>query len=101
MVVRFGGGVELVLSPQELRDLVGVMRELGVIQADGVILGPTPTKLEQLESKHAQGELIDREELEAERHRQRIAAARQEIRDKVGADLTDEQCDRYLRPEAH
>lgn len=31
------------MKPDELRALVAVMRELGVIEADGVRLGPVPT----------------------------------------------------------
>lgn len=30
------------MTPQELRDLVGVMRELGVVEACGIVLGPAP-----------------------------------------------------------
>ena len=89
------------MTPAELRAMVAAMREVGAVQADGIILGPPPTKLEQLETKQAKGELVDREELEAERQRQAIAAARQEIRDKVGADLSDAECDRFIKPDAH
>jgi hypothetical protein len=80
--------------------MVAVMRELGVQACDGIVLGPPPTKLEVLERKADAGEVIDAEELAAERRRQKIAAARQEIRDKVGADLSDEECDRFIKPEA-
>lgn len=81
--------------------MVGVMRELGVVQCDGITLGPEPTKLQALEFRAKETpDLVDLTELEAERQKQRLAEARQDIRDKVGADLTDAQCDRFIRAEA-
>lgn len=88
------------MTPQELRAFVAVMREVGAVQAEGIILGPEPTKLATLEAKAAKGEQVDPAQLEAERRRARLEELRQEVRDKVGQDLPDAVCDRMIDPAA-
>ena len=88
------------MTPSELREFVAVMREVGAVQAEGIVLGPPPTKLGALEAKAAQGAEVDAQELAEERKRQRREELRQEVRDKVGADLPDEDCDRMIKTEA-
>lgn len=80
-----------------------MMRELGVTEAFGVKLGPPPSKLEELEAKQERepspllGEAIG--EL---RRQQRLQAARDAVRERLGAvggfDLSDDQVDRYIDP---
>lgn len=90
-------------SDSELRMLVGTMRELGVLQAFGVILGPEPDRLAKLE-KAAQRPDAGPEvtqALAAERRQARIEAARQEKRDMLagnGRTYTDAQIDQFIDP---
>ena len=84
----------------DLRELVGVMRELGVAQAFHVTLGPAPTKAVQLEAQAAQGQPVQ-QELAEEIRRQRI----QELVDEVelllaatGQTYTREQLLQFVDP---
>lgn len=52
------------MKPDELRALVAVMRELGVIEADGVRLGPAPTPAHAPRKRPTERE---QEDLDAER----------------------------------
>lgn len=78
------------------RARVALMRELGVITAFGITLGPeprAPSKLESLETKAAV------EDTPEARRAARIENAREDIRAKLGQwDLSAEQCDRMLDP---
>jgi hypothetical protein len=87
------------VTPLDLRAMVAVMRELGVAQADGIVLGPEPTKAQATIAKASAGVQVDPEELARAKRQQALEEARQEIRDKVGADLSDEECDRMLPAE--
>lgn len=73
-------------SVADLRDLCTCMRELGVLQAFGVVLGPAPVPAKEAAATP-----------EAKREA-RIAAARQDVRDKIGRELTDAEADRYIDP---
>jgi hypothetical protein len=90
-------------NAESLRSLVPVMRELGVLQAFGVILGPPPPRVVALAAK-AEANPEDAavsQELAEELRRGRLQAARDEIRLQVSAsgDMSDEDCDRLLGPE--
>lgn len=78
------------------RKHVALMRELGIAEAFGIVLGPAPmipTKLEVLEKKAAV------EDTKEARRDARVEAAREDIRAKLGQwDLSAEQCDRVLDP---
>lgn len=52
------------MKPDELRALVAVMRELGVIEADGVRLGPVPAPAHAPRKRPTERE---QEDLDAER----------------------------------
>ena len=91
-------------TDQDFRSLVASMRELGVLQAFGVTLGPEPTRLQKLEAEGKQRKLTKAEELEVAREtlEARIQGARQDMRDALahnGISYTDEQIDRLLPPE--
>lgn len=89
---------------EHLRRLVPVMRELGVLQAFGVILGPPPPKAVVLEAR-TQSEPENtqiRQELAEEMRRHRLEQAREEIRLDLAAsnpNLSDEECDALIGPE--
>lgn len=92
------------LSPEELRSLVAVMRELGVVQASGIILGPPPTRSADLEraakaEKDPVAKKLLEHETEAERLREAKAAWLDESREMFAAagDYSDEMLER-LRP---
>lgn len=86
-------------SEPDFRALVGAMRELGVLQAFGVTLGPEPTKLEKLERSAASDE--DRAERDRLRKEERIASERERVRNLLagtGKTYTVEQIDEYIDP---
>jgi hypothetical protein len=93
------------MTPDELRALVSAMRELGVIQADGVILGPVPTKAVDLErlakaQSDPKARLAFEQEAAAERLREAKAAWLDETRELLAANgesYTDDQLER-MRP---
>ena len=74
----------------DLRILVRIMRELGVVECVGVRLGPEPPKAVHIAP-----------ETPAERRQSRLEQAREEMRDRLAAtgSYTDEQIDKYLPPE--
>lgn len=80
------------MTPSDLEAMVAMMRKLGVIECDGIVLGPP------VASGASSPELT-----EAEKHANRIAQARQDIRDRLGAvggyDMPDVVIDRYLPPD--
>lgn len=92
-------------SPAELSDFVRAMRDLGVVQAFGIVLGPEPTKLAKLEAEKRAAPpektaALD-EEIARELREARIEAARQEVRDKLAAtarEYTVEQIDSMIDP---
>lgn len=73
-------------SVADLRDLVSCMREVGAVQAFGVVLGPAPVPAKELT------------ETPEEKRSARIEAARQDVRDKIGRPLTDAEADRFIDP---
>lgn len=98
--MALGSGL-LGLGPWEeeedrLRKRVTLMRELGVIQLFGMVLGPppmVPTKLEKLEQKAAE------EQTPAAIRDARIEAAREDFRAKLGNwELSAERIDPFLDP---
>jgi hypothetical protein len=89
-----------VVTPADLRALVPVMRELGVVSCCGIVLGPAPARLDQLRDglvlEESPGE---RERLEREARRQAVF---QEYRDKLaatGREYTDAQLMQFIPPE--
>ena len=91
---------ECVITLDKLREAVALMRELGVLQCGGVTLGPEPRPSEALVRKMATAPpaeaAILKEELETELRRQRLDAARQDVKDKLGRDVSDEEADRFI-----
>lgn len=91
------------MTPAELREMVAVMRELGVEQCDGIVLGPSPSKLELLERKAADTDprelsLDDRLALEREREYADREAKREATRNLLSANgrsYTDAELDRF------
>lgn len=73
----------------EFEALVRTMRELGVITAYGITLGPEPIRHMPVV------------ETAADKKQARIDDARQEMRDRLAAvgSYTDEQIDKFLPPE--
>lgn len=89
---------------EHLRRLVPVMRELGVLQAFGVILGPPPPKAVALEIKAAAepDNAEVRQELAEELRRAKLYDLREGIRLDLAAtrpDMSDEECDELIGPE--
>ena len=86
------------VTPDELRALVAVMRDLGVVSCDGIVLGPAPTRLEQL--RHApEQDPGERQRLERLARREAVL---QEYRDKLaatGREYTDAQLMAFIPPE--
>jgi len=66
---------------QDFRELCAAMRKEGAVQAFGVVLGPKPTRLQELENAETPEE---KAELSKLRRDARIEAARQAVRDKLG-----------------
>lgn len=64
-----------------LRARVKLMRELGVVQAWGVILGPEPRELSKLEKLQKKAEVEDSSEA---RRDLRVEQARDDLRAKMG-----------------
>ena len=80
-----------------LRARVKLMRELGVLVAFGITLGPeprTPSALEKLAAKAAE------EDTPQARRDLRVEQARQDLRDKLGhiGDIPDARIDALLDP---
>ena len=71
---------------ERLRALVPIMRELGVEEAFGVVLGPPPRPLTKLEAIAARPDATP-EEREAAKRDDRIEAERQRVADLLGVDL--------------
>jgi hypothetical protein len=80
------------LSPQELRNLVATMRALGVVQADGVILGPEPRTAPVADPPSSAGERAEWD------RQQRREAALDALRWRVPG-ATDAELERLLSPE--
>jgi hypothetical protein len=84
------------IAEAQLRAMVALMRELGVVVAFGITLGPEPrppTRIEVLEKKAVV------EDTPEARMLARVENAREEIRARLGQwDLSAEQCDRMLDP---
>lgn len=75
------------------------MRELGVVQAFGIVLGPLPRPAEKLAELEAKGPVT--QELAEERLRLRQQAARDQLRLELAANgrsYTDEQLDEMIGP---
>ncbi len=90
------------MSPDELQALVLKMRELGVLQADCVVLGPVPPKAAQLDARAAHGAPVQQELAEALRL-EKLTALREDVRLQLAASrpsITDEECDALIGPEA-
>lgn len=83
------------VTEDEFRVQVGLMRELGVVQAFGIVLGPVPTpkaRLAVLEERSEAGDKAAVREL-------RIETAREELRARLGQwELSDEKVDELLDP---
>jgi len=81
---------------RRFREAIALMRELGVVSAFGLVLGPEPrppTKLETLEKK------AQEEATPEARRAARIEAAREDVRSKLGRwDLPDAACDVLIDP---
>lgn len=76
------------------------MREVGALQAFGVVLGPPPSRVETLAASVARGD-SEPQELAEERRRARVEAAREEKRLELaatGRSYSDEEIDRFLDP---
>jgi hypothetical protein len=90
---------------EDLRELVKAMRELGVISAHGVVLGPAPSTAATLtESARTSTDPGVRKALEAEakraRAQERLEEHRAEVRTSLaatGIEYSDAECD-YLQP---
>lgn len=87
----------------EWRLVIQMMRELGVVQAFGVTLGPPPTRLQQLESAARTAppdqKPVLEQELAQELREQRINDLIDEYRDKLaatGREYTREQIMRLI-----
>lgn len=97
------------ITPQErdaFRAFVGTMRELGVVSAFGIALGPAPTRAQELAAavRDAADEAKPalEQELAEELRKARMAELLAEYRDKLaatGRDYTDEELVRII-PEA-
>ncbi len=90
------------MSPDELQALVLKMREFGVLQADGVVLGPVPPVVTSLTAKAAQGAPVQQELAEAIRA-DKLYALREDVRLQLAASrpsITDEECDALIGPDA-
>ena len=76
-------------AEKALRAQVALMRELGVVQAFGIVLGPEPrAPAKEMPQMTAE-----------ERRTERINAARDELRARLGMwDLPAEKCDALLDP---
>ena len=69
-----------------------MMRELGVVQAFGIVLGPEPR--DPLTAVKETAEMTPEE-----RRAQRIEDAREAVRAKIGDwGMTDEKCDKLIDP---
>ena len=84
------------VEEERLRKRVALMRELGVVQLFGMILGPipvTPTKLEKLQKEAAE---LDTPEAIRDA---RVEEAREEFRAKLGQwNLSADRIDPFLDP---
>lgn len=79
-----------------LRARVALMRELGVIQAWGVILGPLPPEPTRLEALSKAAESLGTPETIRDA---RVEAAREDFRAKLGNwELSAERIDPFLDP---
>jgi hypothetical protein len=90
------------MRPDELQALVLKMRELGVLQADGVVLGPVPPRAAQLDARAAQGAPVQQELAEAIRA-EKLYALREDVRLQLAAsrpNISDEECDALIGPDA-
>ena len=84
--------VDYMMSNEDFRTTVAVMRELGVVQAFGIVLGPEPRVPLAVVKELA-------ELTPAERRAQRIEDAREAVRAKLGDwDMADEKCDKLIDP---
>ncbi len=92
------------ITPQErdaFRAFVGTMRELGVVSAFGIALGPAPTRAQELAAADEAKPALE-QELAEELRKARMAELLAEYRDKLaatGRDYTDEELVRII-PEA-
>jgi len=85
-----------VATEDELRVTVALMRELGVIAAFGITLGPEPRAPSRVEALEKKAAVEDTPEARRDAH---VENAREDIRAKLGIwDLSAEQCDRMLDP---
>lgn len=79
------------VTPEQLRELVVTMRELGVVSCCGIVLGPMPTPLQVLQVKADLGDEVAKREA----HRE---AVYQEYRDRLPG-WTDAQIEPLIAPE--
>jgi hypothetical protein len=93
-------------APKDLAALVQTMRDLGVVQAFGVVLGPEPPKVVKLaaEMREATPERAAQlaQEVAAELREARIREALDEVRDKLaatGREYTYDELKRFIPPE--
>lgn len=78
------------MTPAELRELVSTMRELGVLEANGVKLGPEPLRAQNLERAIAEEkDPIAKAALTLEREKDKRETALKAWRDEVRAKLGD------------
>ncbi len=87
-------------SAPEVAELARVMRELGILQACGVVLGPPPPRAEAIAAAVARGD-AEPQELAEEKRRARIEDARGEKRLELaatGRTYSDEEIDRFIDP---
>lgn len=82
------------MTDDDIRSRVALMRELGILQCDGLLLGPEPrppTRIEALQKK------VDLEDNASTRRDLRVEEARFEMRAKLNAwDISDSVIDRHL-----
>jgi hypothetical protein len=86
-------------SHQDFLALVTSMRELGVVSAFGVVLGPPPTAADRL--KAAERKPVSTQEAAEERLRLRREEAREHLRLELAASgriYSDEQLDEMIGP---
>lgn len=89
-------GIGLDEDMAELRIMVAVMRELGVVRYDTITLGPEPRVPGPVEKLQRQAAEEDTPEA---RRDLRVELAREDIRAKLGQwELSAERCDRMLDP---
>lgn len=94
------------MQPNDLPGLVQIMRDLGVVQAFGVVLGPEPSKVTKLEAEAREAtperKAQINQEVAQELREQRIAELYDEYRNLLaatGKEYSEEELKRFIPPE--